>query len=454
MDIKLISPSGIMYRNGGIFPRALRYAPSTLTTLAALVPSELEAKITLADEGVDDVKLNDSPDLVGITAITGTANRTYAIADSYRSKGVPVVIGGVHPTLMPQEAMEHADSVVTGLGFESWPQLLRDFDKGEMQRIYTQRPNIDLTNLPSPRLDLLKPWSYITKTSIQATFGCPYRCDFCAVVAKQNQYIHRPVKDVIKELEGMDSKFVVFVDPSPTEDKKYIKELWTAMIPLKKRWGGLATVRIAQDDELVSLAAKSGCTGLLLGFESVSQDGVNVINKDFNRVGSYREVVKKLHDNGIAINGTFMFGMDTDDKDSFKRTVDFVQENNIDLPRYAIITPFPGTALFDRLDREGRILTKNWALYDAQHVVFQPKNLSPDEVREGQLWAWEQTYKSKSIMKRVIGSRCSPFISLFTNFAYKYYGDRLRNYSDEVMLEIEEKWNPKPQFAGLEKKIG
>ncbi len=442
MKISLISPAGIMYRKrNGIFPRVLRYAPSTLTTLAALVPNDLEARVNIIDEGIQEFPEKVEADLIGITTITGTSKRAYAMADYFRSKNIPVVLGGPHITLMPQEAQEHADAIVQGLAYESWPQLLRDFKDNNLKKIYSQEPKADLSGFPSPRRDLLKNFSYITKNSIQATYGCPYKCDFCAVIATQKKYLHRPIDDVIKELEKMRSGFVSFVDPSPIEDLNYAKELYRRMIPLKKKWGGLATVKIADDPELLDLMEKSGCKGILIGFETINQESLDLINKSFNQVNKYKEVIQKVHDHGIAINGTFMFGMDSDTHDCFDRVSEFVYENNIELPRYAIYTPFPGTELFNRLESEGRILTRNWSLYDGQHVVFRPAKMSEDELREGELRAWEDTYKSRSIFKRTLESGCSPLVSLITNFGYQYYANRLRDFDDEVMESYEKEWN-------------
>ena len=442
MDIQLVSPSGVMYRKGeGIFPRVLRYAPLTLTTLAGLVPESLEAKVQIVDEGVSRLDLESTPDIIGISAITGTSKRSYALADHFRKKGSTVILGGVHPTLMPGEALQHADSIVTGMAFETWPQLLKDFSEGNLRERYDASSRTNLENLPTPKRDLLGKFSYISKNSTQATFGCPYTCDFCAVAATNENYLQRPVGDVISELEEM-GKIVVFMDPSPTENKEYIKTLWKEMIPLKKKWGGLATVRIGDDPEMMDLAAESGCVGLLLGFEALDQKGVRGINKGFNKVTEYERVCNELHDRGISINGTFMFGMDTDDLDSFKRTVDFVNKVKIDLPRYAVYTPFPGTPVFDRLEDEGRILTKNWTLYDGQHVVFKPKSMTPDELREGELWAWEQTYGARSILHRSFGASGNSLISLATNLGYRHYAKRLRNFPDEKMKLIEDSWNP------------
>jgi len=442
MKIKLISPSGLMYsKRWGLFPRALRYAPSTLTTLAALIPSHFNAHVEILDEGIDVLNVEDQPDLVAISIITGTSERGYAIADAYRKRDVPVIIGGVHATLMPEEAKHHADAVVTGLAFETWPKLLQDFAEGKLQDFYREPPSMSLSGLPLPRFDLIKPFSYITKTSIQATFGCPFKCDFCAVVATQKNYRHRPIAEVIAQLEKMSKRFVIFVDPSPIEDKRYIKELWRAMIPLKLKWGGLATVRIADDEELMDLAAASGCKGLLIGFETVITEGTKTINKPFNKVSKYHDVVKKLHDRGIGINGTFMFGLDTDGPDCFARTVDFVQEANIDLPRYAIYTPFPGTPVFKRLQDEGRILTTRWSLYDAQHVVFKPKLLTEQQLYEGHIWAWEQTYSIRNMMKRVWHSGAPKIISSLTNVGYHYYANRLHRFPPDTLLSMIDSWN-------------
>lgn len=436
-------------KENGIFPRALRYAPSTLTTLAALIPPELKANVEIVDEGVDRLYVNDNPDLVAISIITGTSERGYAIADHYRNRGVTVIIGGVHATLMPEEAKSHADAVVTGLAFQNWPELLTDFSKGKLQNFYRESSEMSLSGIPLPRFDLIKPFSYITKTSIQATFGCPFKCDFCAVVSTQKNYRHRPIAEVIRHLEQMSKRFVIFVDPSPIEDKRYIKELWRAMIPLKLNWGGLATVRIADDDELMDLAAASGCKGLLIGFETVIDAGTKMVNKPFNRVEKYRQVVSKLHSRGIGINGTFMFGMDTDDLDCFKRTVDFVQEVNIDLPRYAIYTPFPGTPIFKRLQEENRILTTRWSLYDAQHVVFQPKQMTTEQLYAGHIWAWKTTYSKRNIIKRVWHSGAPKLVSLLTNLGYQYYANRLHRYSPEIFLKELDAWNAELNTAGI-----
>src|SRR5437660_781585 len=336
MRIQLLSPAGEIHRNGtGIFKTALRYAPLTLTTLAALVPDDLEAEITIQDEGVQPLELDFGADLVGITAITGTSLRAYKIADELRGKGHTVVIGGVHATLLPDEAALHADALVLGYGEKSWPELLRDFQYGRLKPRYHTPTGRSLAGVPIARRDLLKKKKYATINSIEATRGCPHKCDFCVVpTAWSNTYAHRPVEEVVAELETFQGKKAIFIDLSPTEDVHYAKSLYRAVIPLGIRWVGLSTTRIAEDMELLKLAAQSGCKGLLIGFESISQDTLNQTNKHFHAAVEYGEVVKKLHDQGIGIQGCFVFGFDNDDESVFKRTVEFVDRTKIDLPRY------------------------------------------------------------------------------------------------------------------------
>src|SRR5437016_3907085 len=299
MKIQLLSPAGEIHRNStGIFRTSLRYAPLTLTTLAAMVPEELDAEITIQDEGVQPLDLDFEKSLVGITAITGTSLRAYQIADELRAKGHTVVFGGVHATLLPDEAAQHADAVVIGYAEESWPRLLRDFAAGRLQKRYTQATGRVL-NVPIARRDLLDKKKYVTVHSIEATRGCPHKCDFCAVPAAwANIYAHRPIADVVAELSTFADRKAIFIDLSPVEDIHYAKALYAAMIPLRMRWVGLATTRVAEDDELLKLAAQSGCRGLLIGFESISQSTLEETRKGFHKASDYRTIVKRLHDHG------------------------------------------------------------------------------------------------------------------------------------------------------------
>ena len=433
MKIILILPRvGIYKYKSGAFLKFLRYSPLTLVTLASLVPKDINAEIEIYDEGVDIIKKDKiKGDIVGLTAITGASLRSYAYADYFRSKGMTVVIGGVHATLMPDEAKKHADSIVVGHSYETWPKLLYDFKNGCLKDFYYPPENINFQYVKNVDRKFIKKKKFITANSTQAVFGCPNSCDFCVTPISCKGYHHRPIKDVISEIDKFSGKYVIFVDPSPIENINYAMELCRALIPLKKKWTGLATTRLVKHQKLMDLMEKSGCKGLLIGFESLSQNTCNKMNKSFNNVNDYYDLVKELHKRGIAINGCFVHGLDEDDKDCFKRTLDFIYRTNIDLPRFTICTPFPGTPFFKKLEKEGRILTKNWALYNAQHVVFRPKNMTPEELIEGHHWLWKNSYKTLNIVKRLASSRAFMEFSILANIGYKYYSMKLPLFNEQ-----------------------
>ena len=408
----------------------MRYAPLTLTTLASLIPSEIPAEVALLDEGVDEIDPGAiDADLIGITVITGTAPRAYDLAREFRLRNIPVVLGGVHATLVPEEAVRHADSVVVGYAEESWPQLLRDFVAGRMQRRYDQSPQLKLDGLPFPRRDLYTRGMVNVSDTIEATRGCIFQCEFCVVPAAWGtRPLQKPVGDVIADLRQMGARRAIFLDLNLIADVPYARELFTALIPLKLRWAGLVTTTIAWDEELLDLAARSGCRGLLIGFESLDQKALDETRKSFNMRKDYRLVVDRIHDRGIAIMGCFVFGFDSDTQETFDRTVDFVMESRMDLPRYAIAVPFPATALFRRLKAENRILTEDWSLYDGQHVVFEPKNMSSDELLRHTGRAWKKTYQYKSIARRVLGSGTRMTISVAANLGYRFYANNLDKF--------------------------
>ncbi len=433
MKVAFISPAGAMHRYNGSFFKTLHYAPLTLTTLASYLPEDVDVEIY--DETVEKIPLDLDADLIGITAITGTAERAYRYAKYFRSKGIKVILGGPHPTLMPEEAINHADSVVVGFADNLIPAIIKDFKEGKLKKIYRAN-GVSLINKPLPRRDLLKKGRYITINSVEAVRGCIHTCKFCVIPTLMNYKLYkRPLREVIEEIEKLPGKEVIFIDVNLISDVRYAKELFKELAPLKKWWFGLVTVNIVKNEELFNLMVKSGCKGVLIGFESITPNSLKDINKAFNKVKEYKLVVDKLHDAGIGINGTFVFGADGDDRSVFERTVDAVVKLKIDLPRYAILTPFPKTPLWYELNEEGRIFERSWSMYDVEHCVFKPRNMTPEELEEGLHWAWKETYSFMNIAKRISNSRVLWILSALTNIGYKIYAHKLPTFTRQRMTD-------------------
>jgi radical SAM superfamily enzyme YgiQ (UPF0313 family) len=430
MRILLISPKGPLYRyRGGIFRRSLRYAPLTLTTLAALVPPELDAEIEIVDEGIQDVDPERPADLVGLTVITGTAPRAYQLAARFRARGIPVVLGGPHVTLVPDDAAPHADAIVVGYAEESWPRLLRDAAAGRLQPRYDQRPQLSLAGLPFARRDLLPRSRFLTTDVFEATRGCVHSCDFCVVPSAWGRTPYqKPVADVVADIRQKGSRKLIFVDLNLIADPLYAARLFEALIPLRVHWYGLATTLLGDDGPLLALAARSGCRGLLMGLESMSVKNLRQSGKGFNAPADYARLVERLHQHRIALQGCFVFGLDHDTPSVFLETARFAVEARIDLPRFAVVTPFPGTALYRRLDAQGRILTRNWELYDGQHVVFQPALMSVEDLQRGIETAWKHAYSARSAWRRLRASPSPWPVRLGANLAYRHYARNLHRF--------------------------
>jgi len=424
MRILLATADGRVHRlRYGRYATSFREAPLTLTTLAALVPSELGAVIRLADASVQPVPLDETFDLVGISCITGTAFGAYTMADHFRRRGIPVVLGGVHVALCPEEAAQHADAIVIGFAEQAWPQLLRDFVAGRLAKVYRQETS-DLRGLPLPRRDLQRRFGYMMPNTVFATRGCKGICEFCAVPAVPFGWHVRPVGEVIEEVRRLPGRRFAFNDVNLIEDREYARELFAGLVPLGKKWGGLVTTKIGQDPELLELMVRSGCVYLLLGFESLADRALYDLGKAFNNPENYHLVCQALHQYGIVIQGCFIFGMDTDTPEVFRDTVDAVNELQIDIPRYALFTPYPATRAYQRLKAEDRLLHEHWPSYDTQHVVFRPLNLTPEELDAGFIRAWTETYTLASIRHRVSWRRQFAVAAL-GNLAYRLYVHRL-----------------------------
>ena len=430
LRIVLISPKGPLYRRrGGIFKQTLRYMPITFPTLAALIPEDIDAELICIDEGISDIDLNLEADLIGLTVITGTAMRAYELADHFRERGIPVVLGGPHVTLVPDDAQRHADSIVVGYAEDEWPRLLRDFVAGQLQQRYTQSPDLNLTGFPLPDRSVLPRWRYITSDVFEATRGCVHDCSFCVVPSAWGRKpLQKPVEEIVEDIRRQRARRAIFVDLNLIADKQYAARLFEALIPLRIQWYGLATTLLCDDLPLLDLVARSGCRGLLMGLESLSVQNLRNSHKQFNDPERYAQVVERLHARRIALQGCFVFGLDDDTPDVFLKTAKFAVDAKIDLPRFAIVTPFPGTGLYKQMENEGRILTKNWELYDGQHVVFQPAQMSVGELQHGNEMAWKHTYSWGNIGRRLRHTAAPRYVAMMTNFGYRYYAHRLHKF--------------------------
>lgn len=420
MKLLLISPelqeSIFSYSEEDV--RSFWFPRLSLPVLAAYTPPEVEVR--LLDESIEDIDFDEEVDLVGISVMTFLAPRAYEIAREFRARGVKVVLGGIHPTAVPEEAIQHADSVVIGEAEELWPALICDFQHGELKPFYKSNRLPPLENLPHARRDLLKEGAYLTANCLQASRGCPYGCEFCTVTGIFGKaYRLRPVRDVVRELESMPPGYTVFVDDNIAGNRRYSMELFEAIKPIGIAWAGQASVTLADDEELLKKAAESGCCAFFLGIESLSQENLKSVRKGFNRVEKYGEVIKKFFDHGISITAGIIFGFDGDDESVFERTVEFLEKNKITMATPAILTPLPGTPLYKKLEKEGRILDRNLQRYDGRNVVFMPRLMSPETLQEGYYWVNHRFFSIASILKRVF--RPQPYLlgKLATNWTFR-----------------------------------
>jgi len=421
MKVCLVSPlrEGVPAARTGTFPAP----PLSLAVVAALTPPGTE--VSIIDEHVEPIDLDASADLVGITATTQTVTRAYKIADAFRARGVKVVLGGIHPSVLPEEAAQHADAVVVGEAEETWPQLVADFKAGRMRSLYRADRHPSLAGLPVPRRELFGRGRYLIPDTVYTTRGCPYGCAFCSVTSFfGGSYRWRPVNEVVKEIEGVpDRRLILFVDDNVVGHRGYSRELFRALMPLKLRWIGQASMTIARDEALLAEAAASGCLGLFLGIESISPANLESVGKRQNVVEEYEAAIRRIHSHGISVLGSFIFGFDHDTEEVFEATVRFAQRARLESAQFAILTPYPGTATFSSLEREGRLLTKDWSQYREDRVVFEPRLMSRERLLEGWNWAWKEFYSLGSIWSRVGLSH--PWLPMVWAVNLNYRNDRL-----------------------------
>jgi radical SAM superfamily enzyme YgiQ (UPF0313 family) len=378
--------------------KTFRFSMLPSLCVAAAMPPNVQTRII--DEDVEPIDFDADADLIGISFMTFNAPRAYQIADRFRAQGKPVIFGGFHPTFLPDEAKEHADAVCIGEAEPNVPAMIADFTAGRLQPFYDLGP-ADLKGLRIPDRSLIRKSAYITPYAIQATRGCRYRCKFCSVAAfHRYRYRTRPIDEVLAELRVL-GRNVLFIDDNLVADRDYAKALFAKMVPLRKCWAGQGSIDMAADEELLRLARASGCRGMFVGLESVSQENLRQSNKYFCRARDYVRAIARFHAAGIGIYAGIVLGMDHDTPAAFPATLDFLDEARIDAVQVTVLTPFPGTPLFDELDRQGRIFDKDWSKYDFNHVVFEPQNMSPQTLQAGHDWVCRKFYSLGPTLQRL-----------------------------------------------------
>jgi radical SAM superfamily enzyme YgiQ (UPF0313 family) len=380
----------------------------SLLRVAALTPPGWEVRVL--DEKVERIDCEQDADLVGITAMTCSVNRGYAIADRFRQRGIPVVMGGIHVSSRPEEALGHCDSVVIGEAEQLWPQVVHAAETGRLERSYrhTHGPP-PLNSLPQTDWSLYRGKGYLPVHFVETTRGCPLDCEFCAVTTFfGGHYRSRPLEDVLAELHGLPpfdgfvmKNVVFFVDDNIVSNRAYARALLTRIADLGLRWVAHASVNLADDPDMLKLCQRSGCMGVLIGFETLSAETMRSIGRKSRLRMDYLDAIQRIHDHGIGIDGSFVFGFDTDDDGVFDRTLDFVTRAKIEVPYYSVLTPYPGTRLHDRLSRENRIVNRDWSFYDTSHVVIRPKQLTPEQLQEGYFRVFRESYAKPSMAARM-----------------------------------------------------
>lgn len=381
---------------------AFKFPLLSTSLLAGLTPSRHE--ISIIDESISEIDFDQKVDLVAITAITPLAPRGYEIADQFRQRGKKVVIGGIHASWLPEEAKNHSDGVAIGEADETWAEILEEAEAGRLKPFYRQKERTNLSRLPIPRRSLLPRKGYLFHNLIQTTRGCPYDCEFCSVTALHGRtYRMRPVSDVEKEIQSLERSkaYIFFVDDNIVGNLSYARELLTMLSHYRLRWVSQGPIHIAENEEILSLMAKAGCHGLFIGFESLREENLDLMGKRINRVEMYEKGIQRLHDAGIGVYGSFVFGYDYDDVSVFDEFLEFADRNRIEGTFLPILTPFPGTRIYQRLKQEGRLLTENWSKYDMATVVFQPKRMTVEELQEG-FWKVNRSFYSLSSMAKRI----------------------------------------------------
>jgi radical SAM superfamily enzyme YgiQ (UPF0313 family) len=400
MKVLFVSPGWEKGRLWGEL--AFRFPSLSLAAIAAVTPPEWD--VVLMDDNTEKIDYACDADIVALTGMTPQAPRAYEIADEFRRRGKTVVMGGFHASNLPDEALTHVDAVVVGEGELVWPQLLLDYRSNSLKRLYKTGSLMEMADIPVARRDIFKGKPYLLTNTIQTTRGCPFDCEFCSVTAFYGRkYRKRPVACILQELEQLRkvNSFAFFVDDNIVADRTYALELFAGMKSMEFKWLSHAPIDFARDRELMKAAGESGCLGMFVGFESLNQDSLAAMGKVTNKARTYLDDAKAFRDNGIGILGSFVLGYDGDTPDIFEQLLRFTEEARLEAAIFPILTPYPGTSVRSRLEAEGRIISNNWRDYDMEHVTFQPRGMSVDQLQQGYDQLCSSFYSFPSMYRRI-----------------------------------------------------
>jgi len=412
MKILLISPSVEPTEKTN---KQMMMPQLALIILQGLTPKEHQ--VTTVDEEAEDIDLDHECDLVGISFMTSNASRAYWLAQEFKKRGKTVVLGGVHPTLLPDEALPFGDSVVIGEAEGVWAELLEDYKNGCLKKRY-HNPRPDLSRYVPKDFSKNTKRTLFDLVPIMTARGCPYHCDFCCVTDLFGKEIrHIPVDNIVRDIKESGRKNFMFLDDNIIGHRGYAKELFAALKPLKISWVGQSSISLlVNDDELLKLAAESGCIGLFIGLESVKEAQMNSLRKSFKSLEGLENALKKMRKAGIFVHASMIFGFDEDTKEVFDDTAKFLIKNKVHSVAFNVLTPYPGTKTFQKMKEEGRLLTDDWKYYDHSTVVYQPKNMSPYELMVGKIRSRKKFYSAWSILRRLLGNFRHPAIYLAMNW--------------------------------------
>ena len=420
MYIKLIQPA--MIKRPMDTDLKLHMAPPLgLLTVANILRGE--HRVVLENENIEPVCYDDHPDLVGISATVDTLPHAMQIAKCFRKRGAKVIAGGIHITTAYETIPENAfDALCIGAAEGTWPDIVRDAQNGCLKKIYKCSGKLRGEDIVSPAYDMIDRGKYLYTSVIHTSRGCPFRCDFCYNSAKSHHFVNRPISDVLREIRQAGTRHIMFIDDNFAGNPQWTKQFLKAILPMKLKWQAAVSINAAKDGALLDLMRKSGCQSLFIGFESINPESVQNVHKVQNSTREYEQAIAAIHKRGIMINGSFVFGLDGDTPETFDATVDWIVKNRIETVTSHILTPYPGTALYDRMQDAGRITSHDLSLYNTAHVVFQPLGMTADELYKGYLHVYDKVYSLKNIWKRLPETRSQRMPYLIFNLLYRKYG--------------------------------